>query len=177
MLPCKLQGLHKLSMTGFEYDTCWQAELGCHLVACAIGHVNLTCVVACQAYSWLAVHAGALNADEHFIVWMRTAALSNFRKLWGRIDTDLPKGTAVTIAITNRYNTYRFDGKKKVVLSTTSWLGGRNDFLGIAYIVVGGISFLCGCVFFIVQWRFPRQRGDVSYLSWNARVLANTDLH
>ena len=130
-----------------------------------------------QAYNWLAACAGALNADEHFIVWMRTAALSNFRKLWGCIDTDLPKGTAVTIAITNRYNTYRFDGKKKVVLSTTSWLGGRNDFLGIAYIVVGGISFLCGCVFFIVQWRFPRQRGDVSYLSWNARALANTDLH
>lgn len=125
----------------------------------------------------LAACAGAINADEHFIVWMRTAALSNFRKLWGRINTDLPKGTEVTIAITNRYNTYRFNGKKKIVLSTTSWLGGRNDFLGIAYIVVGGISFLCGCVFFIVQWQFPRQRGDVSYLSWNAHAMANADLH
>ena len=108
---------------------------------------------------------------------MRTAALSHFRKLWGRIDNDLPKGTAVSVAIANRYNTYRFNGKKHVVLSTTSWLGGKNDFLGIAYIVVGGISFLCGCVFFVVQWRFPRQRGDVSYLSWNANAEANTNLH
>lgn len=29
--------------------------------------------------------------DEHFIVWMRTSALPNFRKLWGRID-GLEKG-------------------------------------------------------------------------------------
>ena len=121
--------------------------------------------------------AGPINGDEHFIVWMRTAALSHFRKLWGRIDTDLPKGSIITVAIANRYNTYRFNGEKRVVLSTSSWLGGKNDFLGIAYIVVGGISFLSACVFFIVQWQFPRQRGDVSYLSWNANSAASTDLH
>lgn len=112
--------------------------------------------------------AGPLNQDEHFIVWMRTSALANFRKLWGRIDTDLPKGSSVTVSIANRYNTYKFDGQKHVVLSTTSWLGGSNKFLGIAYVVVGGISFLCGLLFFVVQWQYPRQRGDVAYLSWNA---------
>jgi hypothetical protein len=31
--------------------------------------------------------------DEHFIVWMRTAGLPNFRKLWGRIDNGLQPGT------------------------------------------------------------------------------------
>ena len=107
---------------------------------------------------------------------MRTAALSNFRKLWGRINTDIPKGTSITIAIANRYNTYRFNGQKKVVLSTTSWLGGKNDFLGIAYIVVGGVSFLCGCLFFVLQWRFPRPRGDVSFLSWNAHSTISASL-
>ena len=119
---------------------------------------------------------GPLNSDEHFIVWMRTSALSNFRKLWGRINTDIPKGTSITVAIANRYNTYRFNGQKKVVLSTTSWLGGRNDFLGIAYVIVGGVSFLCGCLFFVLQWRFPRQRGDVSFLSWNAPTAASAGL-
>lgn len=27
-----------------------------------------------------------LSTDEHFMVWMRTAGLPNFRKLWGRQD-------------------------------------------------------------------------------------------
>jgi hypothetical protein len=30
--------------------------------------------------------------DEHFIVWMRTAGLPNFRKLWGKIEQDLSPG-------------------------------------------------------------------------------------
>ena len=29
---------------------------------------------------------------EHFIVWMRTAGLPNFRKLWGKIEEDLTEG-------------------------------------------------------------------------------------
>lgn len=37
-------------------------------------------------YQWLDV------TDEHFIVWMRTAGLPNFRKLWGKIENDLNKG-------------------------------------------------------------------------------------
>jgi LEM3 (ligand-effect modulator 3) family / CDC50 family len=58
--------------------------------------------------------AGPVKEDEHFIVWMRTAALPNFRKLWGRIETDIPAGAAIRISIRNRYNSYRFGGKKKV---------------------------------------------------------------
>jgi hypothetical protein len=29
---------------------------------------------------------------EHWMVWMRTAALPTFRKLWGRIEGDLKPG-------------------------------------------------------------------------------------
>jgi hypothetical protein len=31
--------------------------------------------------------------DEHFIVWMRLAALPTFRKLWGKIESDVDEGT------------------------------------------------------------------------------------
>ncbi len=43
---------------------------------------------------------------EHFIVWMRTAGLPNFRKLWGRIEVDLDVGTyTVTIVNSKKYLT------------------------------------------------------------------------
>jgi len=115
---------------------------------------------------------GQVQLDEHFIVWMRTATLPTFRKLWGRIEVDLEEGSQVKVKINNRYNTYRFGGEKRVVLSTTSFLGGKNFFIGVAYLVVGGLSFLIGCVFFVWNISKPRKLGDVTLLSWN-KLKAN----
>lgn len=44
---------------------------------------------------------------EHFIVWMRTAGLPNFRKLWGRINETLQPGN-YTINIVNNYDVSSF---------------------------------------------------------------------
>ncbi|KAI9086904.1 hypothetical protein K1719_031065 [Acacia pycnantha] len=108
-----------------------------------------------------------LSEQEDLIVWMRTAALPTFRKLYGRIHTDLNLNDTVTVIVQNNYNTYSFKGKKKLVLSTTSWLGGKNDFLGIAYLTVGGLCFFLALSFTVVYFIKPRQLGDPSYLSWN----------
>jgi hypothetical protein len=48
--------------------------------------------------------------DERFMVWMRPAALPDFRKLWGRIEKDLRKGN-YTLIIQNNYPVESFDGK------------------------------------------------------------------
>lgn len=80
---------------------------------------------------------------------------------------DFAAGDTVTVTLANRYNTYRFNGQKHVVLSTTSWIGGRNPFLGIGYLTCGGCSFFFGIAFCLVVLCFPRKLGDVSYLSWN----------
>lgn len=56
-----------------------------------------------------------VDEDEHFIVWMRVAALPNFRKLWGKINVDLKKGDVITVNVQNLYNTYSFGGQKKLV--------------------------------------------------------------
>ena len=88
--------------------------------------------------------------DEHFIVWMRPAGLPNFRKLWGRIiDQDLKKGDIVKVTIHDNFNVTSFNGKKILILSTVNAFGGKNSFLGISYIVLGGISIILAVVFII----------------------------
>ena len=89
---------------------------------------------------------------EHFIVWMRTAGLPNFRKLWGRIETDLLPGT-YQLQIVNRYNVAQFEGQKSFVLSTTNALGGKNYFLAICYLVVGSLCIVFAIIFFIAFLR------------------------
>ncbi|KAG6542445.1 hypothetical protein Mapa_016135 [Marchantia paleacea] len=111
-----------------------------------------------------------LDEDEDLIVWMRTAALPTFRKLYGKIETDLKKDQFLNIQIENNYNTYTFGGGKKLVLSTTSWLGGKNNFLGIAYLTVGILCMFLAFVFFLVHFKNPRPLGDPSYLSWNRKI-------
>jgi len=104
--------------------------------------------------------------DEDFIVWMRTAGLPNFKKLYRIIDEDIQPGT-YQIDIGNNYPVSEFNGRKFVVLSTTTWIGGKNPFLGWAYIVVGIICFVQGVVFGIKHKISPRKLGDTKYLDWN----------
>lgn len=79
---------------------------------------------------------------------MRVAALPNFRKLWGRITQNLPSGTYY-FNIANKYDVSAFGGTKTLVLSTANAFGGRNQFLAISYLVVGGICFIVAVVFFV----------------------------
>ena len=85
--------------------------------------------------------------DEHFLVWMRPAGLPNFRKLWGRIETDIKKGDKIEIEIENNYDVEKNIFGKSIVLSTTNEFGGKNTFLGVSFIVVGIISLLLGIAF------------------------------
>lgn len=87
---------------------------------------------------------------------MRTAALPSFRKLYGRIEEDLDADDVLVVNLTNNYNTYSFGGKKKIVLSTSSWLGGKNDFLGLAYTFVGSTSIFISVVFLLLHMKNPR---------------------
>ena len=46
-----------------------------------------------------------LSEQDDLIVWMRTAALPTFWKLYGRIETGLEVNDEVNVAIENNYNT------------------------------------------------------------------------
>lgn len=136
-----------------------------------------------------------LSEQEDLIVWMRTAALPTFRKLYGRIEADAMASDEITVVIQNNYNTYSFGGTKALVLSTTSWIGGRNNFIGVAYVAIGGVCLFLALAFVILYVIKPRYEyngrtiqlqvvgatyacllffffffralGDPSYLSWN----------
>jgi hypothetical protein len=86
---------------------------------------------------------------------MRIAALPTFRKLYGRIDMDLQAGDRVEVTMQNNYNSYSFNGKKSLVLSTAGWLGGKNAFLGRAYAIVGLACFLLALLLALLYFVFP----------------------
>jgi LEM3 (ligand-effect modulator 3) family / CDC50 family len=95
--------------------------------------------------------------NEDLIVWMRTAALPSFRKLYRRIDHSktyfadgLHKGN-YTLNVDYTYSVKEFSGRKKFILSTTSLLGGKNPFLGVAYIVVGSVCLLIGIILLFIH--------------------------
>lgn len=148
---------------------------------------------------------------------MRTAALPQFRKLYGKINTDIPAGTTLTFKTDAYFEVASFGGKKSLgewccsgaaekawgggrvrlvccgvaarrwrarrslpsqrltlvmrcgsgaVLSTVSWFGGKNNFLGISYIVVGSICLALALAFAAKQAICPRKLGDTRYLGW-----------
>ncbi|TDG41988.1 hypothetical protein AWZ03_011585 [Drosophila navojoa] len=100
--------------------------------------------------------------NEDLIVWMRTAALPSFRKLYRRLDqtnNSYSKGLKAgqyTLKIKYNYPVVSFGGTKRMILSTTSVLGGKNPFLGIAYIVVGAICVVLGLVLLLIHMRCSR---------------------
>ncbi|KAI0664571.1 cell cycle control protein [Cubamyces menziesii] len=108
-----------------------------------------------------------LKEDEHFQNWMRTAGLPTFTKLWGRNDNQkLPKGR-YQIAVNLNYPVRSFSGTKSIVISTVSWMGGKNPFLGWAYVAAASLLVLLGILGTIRHLIKPRKLGDMSLLSFN----------
>ena len=117
------------------------------------------------------------DQDEAFQVWMRTAGLPTFSKLALRNnDEDMVPGRYQIIVYDGRLTVWPFlstrpilmpcllldfpvtlyDDTKSILISTRTVMGGRNPFLGIAYIIVGGLCIVLGAVFTVTQLIKPR---------------------
>lgn len=108
-----------------------------------------------------------LHEDEHFQNWMRTAGLPTFTKLYGRNDdTTLVHGT-YQLNVTMNFPVRPYSGTKSIVISTVSWIGGKNPFLGWAYVAAAGVFVLLGVAGLIRHLVKPRRLGDMSLLSWS----------
>jgi len=138
---------------------------------------------------WCYPNSGYCVEDEHFVIWMRAAAMPNFRKLYAVINTALEPGT-YSVRVSNGmlrggaymnadsnhtqsflYPVSTFGGTKAIVLSTTTWMGGRNYFLGYTYVVVGVICLTLALCFFI-KYKFSNQRkmGESEAITWRKGV-------
>ncbi|KAF3014041.1 hypothetical protein E8E14_011254 [Neopestalotiopsis sp. 37M] len=109
-----------------------------------------------------------LKDNQAFQVWMRTAGLPTFSKLYARNDTATMKsGTYEIEILSGKFPVTEYQGTKSIVFTTKSVIGGKNPFLGIAYVVVGGICIVLGAIFTVTHLIRPRKLGDHTYLSWN----------
>ena len=151
-----------------------------------------------------------LRSNEHFQNWMRTAGLPTFTKLYGRNDGDkLLKGryqlnvtmsasaesscrlvSAQSDLFFSDFPVRSYSGTKSIVITTVSWMGGKNPFLGWAYVAAAGLFVLlavAGTIRHLLKPRCPfphpvlaivhsralttfsirRRLGDMSLLSWN----------
>lgn len=57
-----------------------------------------------------------------------------------------------------------------MILSTISWMGGKNPFLGIAYITVGSICFFLGIVLLIINHKYGNRSNSADIPNWTAPV-------
>ncbi|EHY55213.1 alkylphosphocholine resistance protein lem3 [Exophiala dermatitidis] len=108
-----------------------------------------------------------LSEYEEFQVWMRTAGLPTFSKLALRNDQDTMTAGIYQMDIYDFFPVQLYDGTKSILISTRTVVGGKNSFLGIAYVVVGGLCIVLGVLFTVAHLIKPRKLGDHTYLSWN----------
>ncbi|PTB64226.1 Lem3/Cdc50 [Trichoderma citrinoviride] len=108
-----------------------------------------------------------LKEWEAFQVWMRTAGLPTFSKLYQRNDTVAMAEGRYQIIVDDFFPTTEYRGTKSIIITTRTVVGGRNNFLGIAYIVVAGLCIVLGVIFLASHLIKPRKLGDHTYLSWN----------
>lgn len=104
--------------------------------------------------------------SEHFIVWMRTAATPNFRKMYGWIDSKIPAGSTLQFKVKSNWEVKSFKGTKSLVLTTTSMFGGKNTNLGNSFIAVGTFCFIAALFFGLKHMIKPRKLGDRKYLKY-----------
>lgn len=112
-------------------------------------------------YAYMCVYILQGVEDEHFIVWMRTAALPNFRKLYAKINTDLEAGSVLAIDVDGNFEVNSFGGKK--------YLGKWRSVSPFSPLVASDPYVVCHVM---LPQSSPPCPGSVARMtSWGSRIL------
>jgi len=113
------------------------------------------------------------TTNEHFIVWMRSAAMPNFLKLYSMCkNCTLPAGN-YNVSIRMSYPTSMFNGSRSLVLCSTGALGSSSVFIYMSYFVAGCFSIIVASAFLVQMVVCPRGFGDLSMV-WKPAPFMGT---
>lgn len=107
----------------------------------------------------------AIATDEHFMNWMKTAALPTFMKLYAQNKEkgNVLKAGTYQVKIVTNYPVTIFGGTKTFMITTSSVVGGRHLGLGICYLVAGGLAILF-MLLFLVKQLLTRNKREHAFL-------------
>lgn len=108
-----------------------------------------------------------ISTWPEFQNWMAPAGLPFFSKLALRNDNDVMRSGIYEVTVGLHFPVLPYNGHKYIYISTRSVIGGKNPFLGVSWIVAGGICMALSLAFVVINVVRPRKTGDVSLLSWN----------
>ena len=152
-MTCKKQGIAWDSDVSAKYKQPFLSNSKWTAKRSLFGQADVVSNNAFLQNGWYANESGhnvPVPQDEDFMVWMRTSSLPEFRKLFRVFTEDLQAGE-YEMDIVEFFDVSSFGGEKAFALATVTWAGGKNEFLAIAYIVVGAVVLVAGVVFLIVH--------------------------
>eukprot|EP00946_MAST-07B_sp_MAST-7B-sp1_P002104 g2104.t1 len=114
--------------------------------------------------------------NEHFIIWMRTAALPTFRNVYAKLKVDkLSAGETVEVRVASRFDVSAFDGRKSLVLCSGHVVG---QVFGSTFLVLAACAGIAGVLLFVLDKREDRMLyidGIRSNYNWNGRNAVKVD--
>ena len=73
------------------------------------------------------------------------------------------------IIIIFKYHMYYFFSRSNIIILYIYPTGGKNPFLGYAYIGVGALALVLAIIFLLKQLISPRELGDTKFLVWKQK--------